>query len=337
MTTSRKPLRVPFIVDGIKEAISGFQNLDKELTDLGKSSDKALQPIKDLPEEIQASAKAAEGGLRSLGVRSERTADAQVKSVERVLKMLDEQREAGTITASDYSKAWEKAQGKIERIQKSIGQVIETAAERAEKAMSSLGITSEASAERQKQAILADYRAIEQSGTATPAEIARAWDAAQSKIQALQNQTTRVVETAADKARLAGEEAARRLGVTTAREAEKQKREYREAYDAIARSGNATTEDLEAAWREMTRGVESITDRMARQVESRWKRMAREMGLSLRDISSRASLGVGAAGAGLGYSLLGGAEKAVRVQNQSTMSGVTANWSGGDMRNWPPR
>ena len=323
MSRSRQPLRIPFIIDGIRQAVEEFRDLDRSLDDLSRNSERAYGSISDLPEGIRDAAKAAEGGLRSLGVRSERTAEQQVRSVERVIKMLGEQREAGIITAQDYENAWQAAQKKLERIQASIGQAVETAAEKAEKAMSALGITSVASAERQKQAILADYRAIEQGGTATPAEIARAWEAAQGKIADVSRRAGQAVETAAEKAQRAGQEAARKLGITTSQEAEDQKREYREAYEAIARSGNATTEDIEAAWREMTRNIDNLDERLRRQVETGWQRMARRIRESLRDVATGVSVAAGAAGAGLGYSLLNTTQEIIKIQTQARALGLS--------------
>lgn len=112
---SSSAIRIPFLVDGIRRAISDFENLDRELDGLDESSRAALAPIKELPEELQEAAKEAEATLRSLGLRSQRTARIQNSAVRSQIERLRELRDQGVITAQDYEDAMRRANEKTDR------------------------------------------------------------------------------------------------------------------------------------------------------------------------------------------------------------------------------
>jgi tape measure domain-containing protein len=119
-------LKVFFDVDGVKSAIRDFAGLDKAIDGVGDAAENAKKPVSELPEEMQAAARAAENQMRSLGIRTERTAASQIRSIEAVKKNLKEQEKQGLITAREYAVAVERANEKIERITRSTTRQVET-------------------------------------------------------------------------------------------------------------------------------------------------------------------------------------------------------------------
>ena len=271
-----KVLRIPFLVDGIKKAMADFEALDRELNGLDKDVTKALTPIKQLPEEMQAAAREAEGALASLGIKSQRTARIQKAALLDQVKNLQKLRDQGLITAEDYEDAFRRAGEKLERINKSAGDSADRAAAQAQRAFRRLSLVSTESAEQQKKEIMAAYEAIRDSGTATPEDIARAWDRAEEEIEAVNKQIVRTIETEADRAAREAGEAAKKLGLTTAYAADEQKREIIEAYEAIRDSGTATPEDIARAWEIAEGRIDAINKSITRQVETESEKASRE-------------------------------------------------------------
>ena len=194
---------------------------------------------------------------------------ASTKDAVRSFKSLD-----GELTRLNAAAA--ATQDSVEQVgnsAKDSAKVFQQAIRANEDAMRKLGLRSEDTAKLQKQAFLDAYKQVRDSGLSTPADIERAWRAMKDGIARVNKTLGRDAEGTFARA----ERAVRELRITTEASAEAQRKAVIESYEAMRASGRFTTSDLERAWDEAQRQIETINASITRKVESEAEKQAREL------------------------------------------------------------
>ncbi|KJS40355.1 MAG: hypothetical protein VR70_05795 [Rhodospirillaceae bacterium BRH_c57] len=309
----------------LKTSIAGGDDVAASLQKIGASGRKAFEDIQKavgkfgaaasvasqaLRAQMDAQAKAAveaaelEGAYKKLGVTSSKSAAEQraayVSAYEKI-------RDSGTATAGQIYAAWQKMSQAVSRLDieidtQGISDAAEKAAEATAAAYQKLDITSVASAEDQKRAYIEAYERIKADANATAGQVYAAWQKMSEAVNRLDIEidTQGVVDEAAkaaaeaEKAAADTAEAYRTLGVTSTKQVQAQRAAYIEAYERIRDSGEATAEQLMAAWKKMDAEVGRLDGRLAA-IPSRLERIqasAAKIGESFTRIGQSMSLGV---------------------------------------------
>lgn len=134
--------------------------------------------------------------MQRLGVTSVSSAEEAKK---KILQDYEAIRDSGTATPEEVADAWAAAQDKIEAENRKLGTNAQRAASKAEEAltgaMQRVGIQTRASVEESRRQIMADYRAIANSGTASAKELAAAWRATQDRLVAVSRESAAQVNS----------------------------------------------------------------------------------------------------------------------------------------------
>ncbi len=193
---------------------------------------------------------------------SSRDAIQQFKSIDGLLQAIDEH-------AAD---AKESAEG-VGKSAKDSAQIFQQSIQAQERALRRLGVRSDEVARQQKQALVDAYKEVKNSAHSSAEEIEQAWANMKRGIDRINRQMGRKAEGTFWQAA----KAARDLGVVSKQSAEEQKASFLEAYEAMVRSGNYTTEALERAWEETQAKIVAVNKKAGLEVESEAEKTAREL------------------------------------------------------------
>lgn len=274
---ARKETLLLRILASTRDAVQAFKSLDGDLTRLTETVVKAQESTEELGNSAKDSAavfrqaiQANEEALRKLNIRSEETARLQKQSFIDAYKQI---RDSGLSTPAEIERAWRSMKDAIARVNRAMGKETEGTFARAERAVRELGITTEASAEAQRKAVLESYEAMRASGRFTTSDLERAWEEAQRQIEAINASITRKVETEAEKQAREYKDAFDTLGLTSREAAEEQRRSWIAAFQRIEQSADSTTEDIARARAELNRRLERLDAEMSRDFVRRTDRM----------------------------------------------------------------
>lgn len=134
----RRPLVVA-IQAGVDGAIRSMRQLAGAVDSVSDAADAADDSVSNAGETAEERAKAAQKALRSLSVKSEAVADAQIARIEQTKSTLRELRRTGEISADEYARAFETAERRISAINRSIARDTRTTAQKLSESFNKIG------------------------------------------------------------------------------------------------------------------------------------------------------------------------------------------------------
>jgi predicted house-cleaning noncanonical NTP pyrophosphatase (MazG superfamily) len=210
--------------------------------------DDASDTFEHIKDNAQDSADGIAAAYKTLGIRSFKSID---ESRQKIIAAYEAIKNSGTATAVEIQRAYEAAQAATEKLDFEAGIISE--AKQVENAFANLGVKSAADIEAAKKRIIAAYETIKNSGTASAAEIKRAYEAAQAATEKLDFEAGIVSEAQQVQNAFAT------LGVKSSADIEAAKKRIIAAYEAIKNSGTASAEDVKNAYNESQRQLKSLS------------------------------------------------------------------------------